>query len=218
MGHHLVWLLGCCYQRDPAKCPIPRSSREVGICPSPWGPPLSHAAMGCWSSLPSTQRKRCTMHWGTAALWWVRSSRPTTCLHLHNDRALRHISPAACQPGARLSVSSEPKRWLRRGAEEVRCSQAARSPTVGNGTISSGGLKPAQYTWRSRKYITKTILDKASTVTFPWLLRLVYYQCSGKFDTPYLTGEVLCSSPAPAKPMWFSCHTNSFNSLFFSAS
>ena len=211
----LGYWVAAMYETQPS---VPSSTREVGICPSPWAPPLSCAARACWSSPPGTQRKWCTRHWGTA-LWWVRSSCPTTCLHLHNDRALRHISPAASPPGPRPSLSSEPKRWLQGGTDKVHCSRTARSPAVGNGTTSSGGLKPAQYTWReSRQYIDKTTLDKASMVTFPWLLGPVSYQWLGKFCTPYLKGEeVLCSSPTPPKPMWFSCH-NSFNSLFFNAS
>lgn len=159
------------------------------------------------------------MHWGTA-LWWVKSSCPTTCLHLHNDRALRNIPPVARSPGACPSLSSEPKRRLQGGTEGTHCSWTVRSPAVGNGTILGGGLKADQYTWReSRQHINKPMLDKGSMMRLLWLLGPVSYQCSGKFSTPYLRGDdVLCSSPAPAKPKWFSCHTNSFNSLFFNAS
>lgn len=55
MGHHLAWLLGCCYQRDPAKCPIPRSSREVGSAPAPGDPLWAMQQQG--AGLPCPARR-----------------------------------------------------------------------------------------------------------------------------------------------------------------
>lgn len=148
MGHHLAWLLCCCYQQDPAK--DSQTHQRGGICPSPWGSPPSQVAR----VFPAQYTEEVAQHTEGSIM-----GGEITLSALHNDRALRHISPAACPPGAHPSPSSKLKRWVSAGRDRSITLFLDDKKLCGRKWHNlKWCFKPAQYTWReSRQYINKTM-------------------------------------------------------------
>lgn len=148
----IIWLDCCVAAINKTQSRIPRPTREVGICPSPWGSPPSQVAR----VFPAQYTEEVAQHVeGSIIVGQITLSLSA----LHNDRALRHISPAACPPGAHPSPSSTPKRWVSEGRDRsVTLFLDDKKLCCRKWHNLKWWFKPAQYTWReSRQYINKTL-------------------------------------------------------------
>lgn len=136
MGHHLAWLLGCCYQQDPAKGPQVHQrdgdlSQSLGIPSEPSSKGvLVFSAQHTEEVAQHTEGQRyggsnnpipvCT--YTVTEPWGTYPKQPVHQEHIHHPPVKRRDE------------------WVQGGTEILRCSWTARNPAVGNGTIASGGL------------------------------------------------------------------------------